>query len=337
MAHALIALGSNLGDRSQTLQAAVDALAAAPAVRVLQQSAWIETSPIGGPADQQPFLNGAVLLETSLDPESLHALLLDIEQRAGRQRTQRWGPRTLDLDLLLYDECVLQTADLVVPHPRLALRPFVLVPAAQVAPHMRHPHIGWTIAQLLDHLEHAVPYFAIAATSPPLAEWLAEFACQATGCRLIADPLVGLPLQPGSPGAGGLANAHPLEHARIRASAIDRRTWPHPLQPAVSSFWIEQHLAEALAQTPEQSEHVHAQWQSVAEHVMPPKLLVVYVAPEAVLEPAACPKAWPLLAELARRPGRGPLLWIEGISPDAAAEEILAAVEGMQSGLASVG
>ncbi len=337
MAHALIALGSNLGDRTQALQEAVEALAAAPEVRLLQQSAWIETAPIGGPADQPAFLNGAALLETSLAPEALHALLVDIERRAGRERTGRWGPRKLDLDLLLYDECVLQTPNLVVPHPRLAVRRFVLAPAAQAAPHMRHPQIGWTISKLLDHLEHAVPYFAIAATSAQLAEWLAEFVCQAGNCRLIADPLVGLRLDPCPTGASGLAQAPPLEHARIRAMAIDRRAWPDLQQTAVSAFWIEQHLAAALEEAREQPERIHAAWQAVAEQVMPPKLLAVYVAPEATLEPAASPPGWTILAELARRPGRGPLLWIEDVPPDAAAEEILAAIEGMQSTQATVG
>lgn len=337
MAHALIALGSNLGDRAQALQAAVDALASAPAVHVLERSAWIETAPVGGPADQPPFLNGAVLLQTSLPPQALHALLVDIEQRAGRECTGRWGPRKLDLDLLLYDECVLQAADLLLPHPRLAVRRFVLAPAAQVAPHMRHPQIGWTISQLLHHLEHAVPYFAIAATSAQLAEWLAEFVCQAGNCWLIADPLVGLRLEPGFPGTGGLAQAPPLEHARIRAMAIDRRTWPDLQQAAVSAFWIEQHLAAALEAACEQPERIQTEWQAVAEHVMPPKLLVVYVAPEAALGSAAKPPGWTILAELARRPGRGPLLWLEGLPPETAAEELLAAIEGMQSTLPNIG
>lgn len=332
MAHALVALGSNLGDRASLLQGAVDALAAAPGVRLLSHSAWIETAPVGGPAGQQPFLNGAALLETRLEPEALHALLLEIERRAGRQRSQRWGPRTLDLDLLLYDECVLQTAELQIPHPRLALRRFVLLPACQIAPQMRHPQIGWTISQLLQHLESAPPYFAIAATSQAVAEWLAEFASQAAGCRLIADPLAGLPPpQHPSAAAGSLAHAPPLELARARAVAIDRRAWSEPQRPAISSFWIEQHLAEALLQAAIPPEQMHAQWLHVAEHAMPPKLLIVYVTPEAATEPALRPHAWPKLADLARRTGRGPLLWIEAAPPDEAAEEILAAIEGMQT------
>jgi 2-amino-4-hydroxy-6-hydroxymethyldihydropteridine diphosphokinase len=330
MAHALIALGSNLGDRATLLQEAVASLAGSAGVRLIRHSSWVETAPIGGPAGQQPFLNGAVVVETSLEPEALHALLLDLECRAGRQRERRWGPRTLDLDLLLYDDCVRQTPKLHIPHPRLALRRFVLAPAAEVAPEMRHPQIGWTIRQLLDHLDHAVPYFAIAASSAAVAEWLADFASQAAGCRLIADPLAGLPPVHAAVGAANLGQAPPLEQARLRTPAIDRRTWPDPLCPAVSSFWIEQHLAEALTRNTPQPEFVHTAWQGVVEHVMPPKLLVVYTTPEMHTHPALAPPAWPKLLELARRPGLGPILWIHGAPPDEAAAEMLAAIDGMQ-------
>jgi 2-amino-4-hydroxy-6-hydroxymethyldihydropteridine diphosphokinase len=295
MAHALLALGSNLGDRARLLQDAIDALAAAPGVRLLKHSDWIETAPLGGPAGQQPFLNGAALLETSLDPEALHALLLDLEQRAGRERTRRWAARTLDLDLLLYDQYVCHTPALRIPHPRLAVRRFVLLPACQVAPDMLHPEIGWTISQLHEHLERAVPYFAITATSPALAEWLAELASLARNCRPIPDPLAGLPPRRAPAPPPSLAHAPPLELARARAAAIDRRAWPDPHTPALSGFWIEEHLAEALAHAPGQRQRIHALWQPLAEAAMPPKLLVVYVAPEAI-DPTAAPPAWPELA-----------------------------------------
>jgi 2-amino-4-hydroxy-6-hydroxymethyldihydropteridine diphosphokinase len=148
----LIGLGSNVGDREGTMEAAVARLAAWPAVKILARSSWHDTAPIGGPSAQRSFLNGALTLETSLAAPELLAGLLEIEDQLGRRREQRWGPRTIDLDLLLYGDMVLDSPSLVVPHPRLSFRRFVLEPAVEVAAQMIHPKIGWSIARLLDHL-----------------------------------------------------------------------------------------------------------------------------------------------------------------------------------------
>src|SRR5262245_8677284 len=126
MPTALIALGSNLGDRAATLARAVELLRVAAEVRVAAVSRWHETEPVGGPAGQGPYLNGALRLETSLAPEDLLTVLQRIETELGRTRTERWGPRTLDLDLLLYDDVTCNTPRLTLPHPRLAERRFVL-------------------------------------------------------------------------------------------------------------------------------------------------------------------------------------------------------------------
>ena len=151
MARALIALGSNLGDRTATLNAAAAAIAVLPQSRLLAKSSWIESAPVGGPP-QPAYLNGAVLIETSLDPFDLFERLRQIEDCHGRVRTVRWGPRTLDLDLLLYGQDVIDTERLTVPHPRMASRRFVLEPAAQIAADMVHPAIGITIGELLAQL-----------------------------------------------------------------------------------------------------------------------------------------------------------------------------------------
>ena len=152
--------GIESGDRQRLLDAAVERLAATNGVQSVRASSWHETQPVGGPADQPPFLNGAAVVETSLSPELLLARLEQIEQELGRDRSVHWGPRTIDLDLLLFDEIVMHTPKLVLPHPRMALRRFVLEPAAEVAPSMLHPTFGWTKGNFTDHLRTVMPYVA---------------------------------------------------------------------------------------------------------------------------------------------------------------------------------
>jgi 2-amino-4-hydroxy-6-hydroxymethyldihydropteridine diphosphokinase len=130
---AYLGLGSNLGDRLAHLQAAVDSLAAAPGVQVVAVSHVYETTPVGGPL-QDDYLNAVVAVETSLDPRGLLALAQHLERQEHRVRHERWGPRTLDVDVLVVGDERVSEPDLVVPHPRLAERAFVLVPLADVAP-----------------------------------------------------------------------------------------------------------------------------------------------------------------------------------------------------------
>lgn len=147
---AAIALGSNLGDRGAHLDAAVAGLRAAPGTRLTAVSPYLETAPVG-PVPQGPFLNAAATLVTTLSPTDLLAHLQSIERSRGRVRagTPRWGPRTLDLDLLLYGERVIDEPGLTVPHPRLHERLFVLEPLALVVPHAIVPSLRRTVAELL--------------------------------------------------------------------------------------------------------------------------------------------------------------------------------------------
>jgi 2-amino-4-hydroxy-6-hydroxymethyldihydropteridine diphosphokinase len=133
VSRAYVALGSNLGDRVANLQYAVDALAAADGVEVVDVSRVYETAPVGGPP-QDAYLNAVVSIDTALDPHELLALGQRVERDAHRVRAERWGPRTLDVDLLLYDDVRLDEADLTVPHPRMWERGFVLAPLRDVAP-----------------------------------------------------------------------------------------------------------------------------------------------------------------------------------------------------------
>lgn len=147
MSLAYVALGANLGDPAATVRAAFAALSNLPESRLLRTSSLYRTAPVGL-ADQPEFINAAVALETSLAPEALLDTLFDIEARFGRLRAERNGPRTLDLDLLLYDDQTLDLPRLILPHPRLHLRAFVLYPLAEIAPALNIPGRGPVAAWL---------------------------------------------------------------------------------------------------------------------------------------------------------------------------------------------
>ena len=148
-----IGLGSNLGDREALLDFAVAALASTAGIVVQTVSSYFETAPIGGPSGQGPFLNAAAALETTLDPDALLNILHSIEAQAGRVRSVRWGERTLDLDVLLFGDQVINTPRLQVPHPRMTIRRFVLQPLAEIAPSVIVPTTGLTSAELLANID----------------------------------------------------------------------------------------------------------------------------------------------------------------------------------------
>jgi 2-amino-4-hydroxy-6-hydroxymethyldihydropteridine diphosphokinase len=148
---AYVGLGSNLGDRAAYLLLGLSALSRLPKTHLLRLSPVYETDPVGPP--QPPYLNMVAELETELSPKGLLAEMLRIEKALGRERRERWGPRTLDLDLLLYGDLVLEEAGLSVPHPRLHERAFVLVPLLDLLPEGRHPLLGQSFAELLASLD----------------------------------------------------------------------------------------------------------------------------------------------------------------------------------------
>ena len=147
MSQAFIALGANLGDPVATIRAAFEALNELPESRLLACSELYRTAPVGM-TGQPEFVNAAARIETTLAPEALLDALLAIEHRFGRIRAERNGPRTLDLDILLYDDLVIDTPRLTLPHPRLHLRAFVLYPLADLAPDLALPGRGTLAAWL---------------------------------------------------------------------------------------------------------------------------------------------------------------------------------------------
>ncbi|MDF5721586.1 MAG: 2-amino-4-hydroxy-6-hydroxymethyldihydropteridine diphosphokinase [Rhizonema sp. PD37] len=146
-----IALGSNMGNSWATLEAAIETLAQTPGILLQARSRWYKTKAIG--PTQPDYLNGCVLLQVDMLPQVLLETLLQIEKKFGRVRLEHWGPRSLDLDLLLFDDLIVNTPNLQVPHPRMRERAFVLVPLAEIAPDWVEPVCGYKIKELVQKVD----------------------------------------------------------------------------------------------------------------------------------------------------------------------------------------
>ncbi len=149
---AYVAAGSNLGEKEDYIRQAADRISDHIKIRKVRVSDFIKTAPYGG-VEQPDFINGALSFETLLTPEELLKFLQELEQLAERKRKVRWGPRTLDLDILLYEDVIMDQEELMIPHPDMHNRDFVLQPLAQLSPYLQHPLLGKTIEQLLTEVK----------------------------------------------------------------------------------------------------------------------------------------------------------------------------------------
>ncbi len=277
MAACLISIGSNLGDRTLAIDSALAGLQANPAISLRQVSSRHVTRPIGGPAGQEEFVNAAALVETSLPPHELLSVLHNLESQAGRTRDLRWGPRSLDLDLLLYDDLVVNDDQLVLPHPRMAFRRFVLAPAVEIAPKMLHPVLGRSMTQLLEHLEQSRNYVAITGV-PRVGKslfsksLLVDAVAARVGGRAIIEARPNG--QPAEDAAGRSLQAE-LESLRDRCELLRDITSSGSEPYAISDFWLGQSLAYAKELPPSDYRQVESAWLKGCQQVAAPKLIVL--------------------------------------------------------------
>jgi len=348
MPSCLIGLGSNAGDRHETLRRAVARLNEHPQIVVVAQSRLLETAPIGGPTGQEPFVNGVLLIETSLAPDALLELASRIETDLGRRRTQRWAPRRVDLDLLLYDDLVLDTPRLALPHPRMAWRRFVLQGAVEIAPSMIHPATGWTISRLWDHLNAAAPYVAIAGSIGAGKTQLAERLARRTPVRWIAERPDTTRLDAFYADPAGNAWDMEIEFLgqRTRLLAADSADFAHRRQWAVSDFWFDQSAAFAeVWLPPDRLEAFLRRWSEARTGVVRPKLIVLLEAPaeellrrvqlrgrrgERTLTARQLERIARAIADRADRPDQGPVMKLSAEDPDRILEEVHAAMQAMR-------
>ena len=283
MARCLVGCGSNVGRRRELLDRAVELLRHMPGVSVLAVSRYRDTRPIGGPPGQAAYLNGACLLDTDLPPHELLGLLAAVENTLHRERSERWGPRTVDLDLLLYGDAVLETASLTVPHPRMTTRRFVLEPCVEIAPEAVHPQAACTLAELLESISMPRPHIAVIGVPGSGAAAVAAAVADAALARLVRAPVSWGELVAGGPAA---ADPRAWEDAIVAAAwPLRVAGWPDDPHGSVTDYWIPHGRIVAEAVVPAATAaRMQASWRRAAAETVPPQVAILLVAGPETLE-----------------------------------------------------
>ncbi|MHC5537062.1 2-amino-4-hydroxy-6-hydroxymethyldihydropteridine diphosphokinase [Singulisphaera rosea] len=252
--NAFIGLGSNLGERRAFLEAAIEGLAASGQVTVHAVSQFIETPSVGGPGGQGFYLNAAAALQTELDAPALLRLLQSLEKQAGRIRTVRWGERPIDLDLLLFDQQIIETGamnlgndadpslSLIVPHPRMAVRRFVLAPLAEIAAEAVDPLTCRTIRELLINLDRRPSNLALFGFPKAFAVELLPHLSRQLEAEIVP---VGYDPTPESRERQSLADRVRAFESRCEGLNLDR--WAKSTEEQrwiLSDFWFDAEVAE---------------------------------------------------------------------------------------------
>jgi len=309
-----------LGESLAMLEIAVEQLRSDPSITLLACSRWSATTPVGGPPGQGEFLNGAARIHTTLSPLQLLERLQAIENQAGRQRTVRWNERTLDADLLLYGDRTIRTSSLEVPHPRMAFRRFVLETAAEAAPRMIHPETGWTVDQLLQHLNQSANYLAIAHDDPAAA--LAQQAADQSDATVLRMPDLLSAFQS--------SDVEATLHEQLDRLTQSFRQVVSNDQPLISDGWSGQWLAAGRALLEGQALVAwESKWKLFSPAFTTPRLLVI--RPVDLASPSVVWQRYQEeLSRLLNSGGVGPQFHLTGRPPEEWPTEVFAAVQAMQ-------
>ncbi len=257
-----------------------------PGVSLVRVSRYRDTRPIGGPPGQGVFLNGACLLETDLAPHDVLGMLAAVENTLDRERGERWGPRTVDLDLLLYDDVVLDTASLTIPHPRMVTRRFVLEPCVEIAADLTHPLAGCTLAELLESISSPHPHVAVIGVPGAGAAEIAEAVAHATLARLVlAPPEYGVVF-------GGAAGRDAMPGDRAWRDAVEAcaqplltKRWLADPHGTVADYWLDTvRLAAADSLTAELLGPFESFCARTAAATVSPQVAILLVASPDALE-----------------------------------------------------